>query len=209
MSQLRQATASGRSASRKEEPLIPGLLLLSIPLTFTLMSYGDVAAQNAPILSGPLAKLDIKPAQIEARGTPKGTLTIAMHFALDPGWLDPLEHSYAVTQQMYDYLVHDTMIKPMPYGYVTYGLAEHVELAADFRRAAFRLRPGLEFHDGQPVTAADVKWTYENFKGAYAKLFHDKLEHVQTADDRTVVFHFREPVIRSMDLYNAGVTGLS
>src|SRR5256712_6483736 len=208
MSQLRQATASGRSASRKEEPLIPGLLLLSITLTFTLMSYGDAAAQNAPILSGPLAKLDIKPAQIEGRGTPKGTLSIAMHFALDPGWLDPLEHSYAITQMMYDYLVHDAMVKPMPYGYVTYGLAEHAELANDFRRAAFRLRPGLKFHDGQPVTTADVKWTYENFKGAYAKLFHDKLEHVQVVDDRTIVFHFKEPFIDFMDLYNGGGSGV-
>ena len=30
-----------------------------------------------------------------------------------PGWLDPLEHQAAATQQVYDYLVHDAMIKPM------------------------------------------------------------------------------------------------
>src|SRR5213593_3761369 len=123
-----------------------GLLALAAALAL-VAAGGQAAAQKAgaPILSGPLAKLDIKPAQIDAaRGGAKGTLTVAMHFALDPGWLDPLEHSYAITQQMYDYLVHDTMIKPMPYGYVTYGLAEHAELAADFRRAAFRLRAGLK-----------------------------------------------------------------
>ncbi|PYN81053.1 MAG: hypothetical protein DMD96_10400 [Candidatus Rokuibacteriota bacterium] len=192
--------------------MIKGLLALIAVVGLALMSCGEAAAQKgtAPaILAGPLAKLDIKPAQIDtARGTPKGTLTVAMHFALDPGWLDVLEHSYAVTQQMYDYLVHDAMIKPMPYGYVTYGLAEQAELAADFRRAAFRLRPGLKFHDGQPVTAADVKWTYENFKGAYAKVFHDKLEYVQIPDDRTIVFHFKEPFIDFMDLYNGGVSGI-
>src|SRR2546425_11919116 len=186
-----------------------GFLLVLVALTLTVMSFGHAVAQPAPILAGPLAKLDIKPAQIDtARGTPKGTLTVAMHFALDPGWLDVLEHSYAVTQQMYDYLVHAAMTKLLPYGYVTYGLAEHAELAADFRRAAFRLRPGLKFHDGQPVTTADVKWTYENFKGAYAKLFHDKLEHVQVVDDRTIVFHFKEPFIDFMDLYNGGVGGI-
>jgi len=185
-----------------------GLSLLLVAFTLVATSCGDVAAQQAPILSGALAKLDIKPAQLEGRGAPKGTLTIAMHFALDPGWVDPLEHSYAITQMMYDYLVHDSMIKPMPYGYVTYSLAEHAELAADFRRAAFRLRPGLKFHDGQPLTTADVKWTYENFKGAYAKLFHDKLEHIQVVDDRTIVFHFKEPSIDFMDLYNGGVSGI-
>jgi peptide/nickel transport system substrate-binding protein len=169
----------------------------------------DGASAQKPILSGPLAKLDIKPAQVDtARGTPKGTLTVAMHFALDPGWLDPLEHITAITMQMYDYFVHDALIKPMPQGFLTYGLAEHAELSADFRRAAFRLRPGVKFHDGQPVTAADVKWTYENFKGAYAKVFHDKLEGIQTPDDRTIVLHFKEPFIDFIDLYNGGVSGI-
>ena len=184
------------------------LLALIAAMAFVVTNPHGVNAQK-PILSGPLAKLDIKPAQVDAaRGAAKGTLTVAMHFALDPGWLDPLEHSYAITQQMYDYLVHDTLIKPMPYGYVTYGLAEHAELAADFRRVAFRLRPGLKFHDGHPLTTADVKWTYENYKGAYAKAFHDKLEHIETVDDRTIVFHFKEPFIDFMDLYNGGVSGI-
>jgi peptide/nickel transport system substrate-binding protein len=188
--------------------MLKGLMALSVLLSLVAGAARDAAAQT-PILSAPLAKLDIKPAQLEpGKDRPKGTLTVAMHFALDPGWLDPLEHSYAVTQQMYDYLVHDAMIKPMPYGYVSYGLAEHAELAADFRRAAFRLRPGLKFQDGQPLTTADVKWTYENFKGAYAKLFHDKLEHIQIVDDRTIIFHFREPFIDFMDLYNGGVSGI-
>jgi len=186
--------------------VIPVLILLLAAPWGKLMA---AASKPTSILSGPLATLDIKPAQIEtARGTSKGTLTVAMHFALDPGWLDPLEHSYAITQQMYDYLVHDTMIKPMPHGYVTYGLAEQAEFAADFRRAAFRLRPGLRFHDGQPLTTADVKWTYENFKGAYASLFHEKLDHIQIVDDRTIVFHFKEPFIDFMDLYNGGVSGI-
>src|SRR5712691_2453608 len=140
-------------------------LALIAAMTFVVLTSHGAIAQK-PILSGPLAKLDIKPAQIDtAKGTPKGTLTVAMHFALDPGWLDPLEHITAVTMQMYDYFVHDALIKPMPYGFVTYSLAEHAELAADFRRAAFRLRPGRKFHDGHPLTTADVKWTYENFKG--------------------------------------------
>ena len=186
--------------------LVPVAILLLVPTGGKLLA---ATPKPTPILSGALAKLDIKPAQIEtARGTSKGTLTVAMHFALDPGWLDPLEHSYAITQQMYDYLVHDTMIKPMPYGYVTYGLAEQAEFAADFRRAAFRLRPGLRFHDGQPLTTADVKWTYEKFKGAYASLFHEKLDHIQIVDDRTIVFHFKEPFIDFMDLYNGGVSGI-
>jgi peptide/nickel transport system substrate-binding protein len=185
-----------------------GLLALAATLIL-LVTMCAAAAADKPILSGPLAKLDIKPAVIEGKkGTPRGTLTIAQHFGLDPGWLDPLEHIYALTMQTYDYLVHDAMIKPMPQGEFTYSLAEHAEMTADFLKAGFRLRPGLKFQDGQPLTTADVKWTYENFKGAHAKLFRDKLEHIQVVDDRTIIFHFKQPFLEFMDYYNGGVSGI-
>lgn len=173
---------------------------------------GAASAQSAaeqPILSGPLAKLDIKPAEIVTpRGKPQGTLTIAQHFALDPGWLNPLEHSYSGTQQEYDYFVHDALIKTMPQGIATYSLAEHAEISADFKNAAFRLRAGLKFQDGTPLTSADVQWTYEHFKGARAQLFHDKLDRIEIKDDRTIVFHFKEPFLDFMDLYNGNVSGI-
>ncbi len=162
-----------------------------------------------PILSGPLATLDIKDADIAAaRGKPKGTLIIAQHFALDPGWLDPVEHITALTQQHYDYLVHDALIKPMPQGVLTYSLAEHAEITADFTKAAFRLRPGLKFHDGQPLTTADVQWSYEHYKGVNFKTLHDKLERIEIVDDRTIIFHFKEPFVDFLDLYNGGATGI-
>jgi peptide/nickel transport system substrate-binding protein len=167
------------------------------------------AQQAAPILSGPLAKLDIKAAQIETkRGTPSGTLTVAQHFGLDPGWVNPVTHSYVLTQVQYDYFLHDALIKSMPQGVLTYSLAEHAEMSADFKQAAFRLRAGLKFQDGTPLTTADVKWCYENFKGAYAKIFHDKLDNIKVVDDRTIIFNFKEPFLDFMALYNGGVSGI-
>jgi Bacterial extracellular solute-binding proteins, family 5 Middle len=121
---------------------------------------GPASTPSKPILPGPLAKLDIKDAKLEAaRGTPKGTLNIGMHFGLDPGWLDPLGY-YGPAFHFY-YLVHDALIKPMPQGEFTYSLAEHAEMTADFTKAAFRLRPGLKFQDGHPLTTTDVMWTYD------------------------------------------------
>ena len=61
----------------------PGSVLLAIAL-LSNGSFAQSAGQTA-ILAGPLAKLDIRDAQIEpGRGKSKGTLTIGMHFALDP-----------------------------------------------------------------------------------------------------------------------------
>ncbi len=53
-----------------------------------------------------------------------------------------------------------------------------------------------------------MKWTYENFKGANAKIFHTKLDRIQTVDDRTIVFHFKEPFVDFMELYNGVVSGI-
>jgi peptide/nickel transport system substrate-binding protein len=187
--------------------MLPLLVALVSLLTVAYGAAGTVPSTS--ILSGPLAKLVIKDAEIEvSRGVPKGRLTIAQHYALDPGWLDPQEHQAAATQLVYDYLIHDAMIKPMPQGLHTYSLAEHAEVTADFTKAAFRLRPGLKFHDGHPLTTADVKWTYENYKGVNFKVFQDKLDHIELVDDRTIIFHFKEPFVEFIDLYNGGSTGI-
>src|SRR5262245_43045537 len=192
--------------------MVKGLLALLLAVILPGLTWRDAAAQKPtrpPILSGPLPKLDSKEAEVTlARTKPRGTLTIGMHFGLDPGWLDPLEHSYVATQQHYDYLVHDALIKAMPQGVHTYSLAEHAEMAADYTKAGFRLRPGLRFHDGRPLTTADVKWTYENYKGINFKLFRDKLEHIQVVDDRTIIFHFKGPFLDFLDLYNGRGTGI-
>jgi peptide/nickel transport system substrate-binding protein len=197
-------TIAGRAA-----PWLAALGLVLMTAAAPCRQASAQTAQAKPILPGPLAKLDIEPAKILSHtGKPQGTLTIAQHFALDPGWLDPVEHSYSGTQQAYDYFVQDALIKAMPQGVATYSLAEHAEMSADYKEAAFRLRPGLKFQDGEPLTAADVKWTYENFKGARAKLFHDKLDHIQIIDDRTIVFHFKQPFLDFMELYNGNVSGI-
>jgi peptide/nickel transport system substrate-binding protein len=184
--------------------------VLTIVVLLSTTAWNEEATPTSgPILSGPLATLDIKDAEIVAvTGKPKGTLTIGQHYAIDPGWLDPLEHVPVLIQQHYDYLVHDALIKPMPQGLYSYSLAEHAEMTADFTKAAFRLRPGMKFQDGHPLTTADVQWTYEHYKGVHFKLFHDKLERIEIVDDRTIIFHFKEPFVDFLELYSGGNTGI-
>ena len=182
-------------------------ILAVLFLGWTVAEAQGTASAAKPILAGPLAKLDIKDAKIEAvRGIPKGTLNIGLHFGMDPGWFDPLGY-YGPALHFY-YLIHDALIKPMPQGEFTYSLAEHAEMTANFTKAAFRLRPGLKFQDGHALTTAEVKWTYENYRGYNFKLFHDKLDRIETVDDRTIIFHFKEPFVDFLDLYNGAGSGI-
>jgi peptide/nickel transport system substrate-binding protein len=65
----------------------------------------------------------------------------------------------------------------------------------------FKLREGLRFHNGAAVTAAEVVWSWRRYLDPKTQWqcirFFDgaqgpKVEAVEAADDRTVVFHLRE-----------------
>ncbi|OOG39863.1 extracellular solute-binding protein [Polaromonas sp. A23] len=79
-----------------------------------------------------------------------------------------------------------------------YGLlAEDVEVAPDRLSATFRLRREARFHNGAPVEAADVKYSYETLIGPYAmpsyKSMLEDVAGVDVLDARTVRFRFRKP----------------
>ena len=53
------------------------------------------------------------------------------------------------------------------------------------------MRDGIKFHNGEPVTPEDVKYSYENYRGALAGQFKSKTEAVDIVDKRTVRFRFK------------------
>jgi ABC-type transport system substrate-binding protein len=57
------------------------------------------------------------------------------------------------------------------------------------------LRPDLHFHDGSPVTPEDVKWSYENYRGAWAQVLHDRTDRIAIPDKRTVRIEFKGPFL--------------
>ena len=66
------------------------------------------------------------------------------------------------------YALHDAMVKPMPGQPMAPGLAESWSAAEDGRSYDFVLRKGAKFHNGDPVTAEDVKFSFERYRGAVA-----------------------------------------
>lgn len=70
-------------------------------------------------------------------------------------------------------------------------------IAPDGRAVTYHLRSGVRWHDGEPLTAADVVFTYQVIMhpdcGAETQQGFDVVERVETPDSLTVVFHLREP----------------
>src|SRR6185503_16273131 len=126
----------------------------------------------------------------------KGKLVLAWHAGFASRWLDPQEHDGTATPDNFFTAIHDALIKNQ--GTQLYdhaALAERFTVAADSKSATFTLRKGTKFHNGDPVTPQDVKFSYENYRGSKADVFKQKTERVEIVDDRTVRFVFKEPFL--------------
>jgi peptide/nickel transport system substrate-binding protein len=88
------------------------------------------------------------------------------------------------------YALHDALVKPMPGNPMAPSLAESWSESPDKLAYEFKLRKGVKFHNGDPFTAEDVKFSFERAKGAQIK---QKVKEVVIVDPYTVRFVLHEP----------------
>ena len=131
----------------------------------------------------------------------------AVHITLAPQWFDPGEHTGIITIMKVLYAVHDAMVKPMPGNPMAPSLAESWTASKDGLTYEFALRKGVVFHNGDPFTADDVKFSFERYKGAASKLLKEKVAAIEIADSHRVRFKLKEPWPDFMTFYGSPATG--
>ena len=138
---------------------------------------------------------------------PDGTMAIGVHVTLVSRWLDPGETEALITPFMVLYALHDALVKPMPGGIMTPSLAESWTASKDGLSYEFVIRKNARFHNGDPVTAEDVKFTFERYKGSAAKLLKEKVREIQILAPNRVRFVLKEPWPDFMTFYGTSATG--
>ena len=128
-----------------------------------------------------------------ASAAPDGQLTWAVHVSLAPTWFDPAETPGIITPYMILYAMHDALVKPMPGNAMAPSLAESWTASPDGRTYEFSLRKGITFHNGEPVTADDVKFSFERYRGAAVKTLKERVVAVDVVDPRRVRFRLKTP----------------
>ena len=116
-----------------------------------------------------------------------------MHISLAPTWFDPAETSGIITPFMLLYALHDAMAKGMPGELQAPCLAESWSVSEDGLTYDFVLRRGVQFHNGEPVTAEDVKFSFERYRGASSGLMKERVAAVETPDPLHVSFKLKRP----------------
>src|SRR5712691_4295473 len=124
---------------------------------------------------------------------PQGQLTWGIHVSLAPTWFDPAETPGLITPFMILYALHDAMVKPMPGQPLAPCLAESWSASEDGRSYDFVLRKGATFHNGDPVTADDVKFSFERYRGASHSLMQDRVAAIEIPDPQHIRFNLKAP----------------
>lgn len=113
----------------------------------------------------------------------------------DPDYLDPHLAVAAGTSEMM-FNVYEGLLKPNEKGEVYPAIAESYEISKDGLTYTFKLRQGVKFHNGNLLTAQDVKYSYDRLAGkdtgkplqpAFAGI-----DTITTPDDHTVIIKLKE-----------------
>jgi peptide/nickel transport system substrate-binding protein len=145
------------------------------------------------LVSGAMLWLAVAGVAAAPADAPSGSLTFALHFSPVPRWLDPAEGESTITPYLLLYALHDGLVKPMSGTGSGPSLAESWSMARDGLSAEFVIRAGAKFHNGEPVTAEDAKFSFERYRGGAAKVLKDNVKDLQVLDSRRIRFVFREP----------------
>src|SRR6185503_17983332 len=140
-----------------------------------------------------------------AQAKPEGEMRWALYVTLAPAWFDPAEVVGVLTPFWVLTAMHDALVKPMPGNLLTPSLAESWKVSPDGRVYDFKLREGLKFHNGDPFTAEDVRFSFHRARGA--KVLQEKVRDVEVAGPYRVRFHLHEPWPDFMTFYGTYATG--
>jgi len=140
-----------------------------------------------------------------AQAKPEGEMRWALYVTLSPVWFDPAEVVGVLTPFWVLTALHDALVKPMPGNLLTPSLAESWKVSPDGRVYEFKLREGLKFHNGDPFTAEDVRFSFHRARGA--KVLQEKVRDIEIAGPYRVRFHLHEPWPDFMTFYGTYATG--
>lgn len=163
--------------------------------TFMAAMLLSACAQATAPTAAPNANNAAKPAAPSADQPQKGGTAVIV-IDTDPTTLNGGITTEAVAGQVaakvFSALIYlDKDYAPQPQ------LAEKWEVSPDSKTYTFKLRNGVTFHDGKPMTSADVKFTYEEILGKYhprtQNLVKQRIAAIETPDATTVVFKLKDP----------------
>lgn len=136
--------------------------------------------------------------------------TVVLIIESSPTNLDPRVGLDAQSERI-DSLIFDDLLTRDDHLNVQPQLAERWEIPNPLTYV-FHLRHDVKFHDGHPLTSRDVKWTFDSLLEGRIRSTKSAayrfVDHLETPDDNTVVFHLKEPFSTLLWNLSDGAVGI-
>jgi peptide/nickel transport system substrate-binding protein/microcin C transport system substrate-binding protein len=123
----------------------------------------------------------------------------------EPSTLHPITASDGYSGEIHDLTMATLLTKdPNTYEWKPY-LAEKWEISKDGRVFTFYLRKNATFHDGKPVTAEDVKFSFDaifepKYNAAHKRPYYEQISRVEVVDPYTVKFFAKSTYFLNFDI---------
>ena len=118
---------------------------------------------------------------------------IGNNSSIVPAWFDPADTPGIARPFFVLYALHDSVLKPMPAGPFTPSLAERFSATDDGLAYEFVLRAGVNFHNGEQVTAEDVKFSFERYRGTGQADMKRRVKSIDITGGNRIRFNLTEP----------------
>ncbi len=134
-------------------------------------------------------------------------MTWAVHVSIAPTWFDPAETPGIITPLCFCMPCMMPCVKPMPDNQMSPSLATKWSESADGLTYDFELRHGVKFHNGDPFTAEDVKFSFERYKGTGARELKKKVKAIEIVNPHHIRYTLHEPWPDFLTFYATPATG--
>ncbi len=119
--------------------------------------------------------------------------TFYLNLSVEPKTLNPITSTDAYASRVHGYVMDSLMYRDEATYMWQPSLAEKVETSEDGRKFTFTIRKGATFHDGQQVTAEDVKFSFDvifddAFQTFHIRPYYENIKRATIVDQQTVVF---------------------
>jgi peptide/nickel transport system substrate-binding protein len=136
--------------------------------------------------------------------------TLVMIIENSPTNLDPRVGVDAQSERI-DEMLFDSLVRRDEHFQLQPWLADSWEVP-DPKTYIFHLHHGVHFHNGQALTARDVKWTFDSLLNGKLRTSKSStftaVDHIDAPDDYTVIFHLKEPMASLLWNVSDGAIGI-
>jgi peptide/nickel transport system substrate-binding protein/microcin C transport system substrate-binding protein len=172
---------------------------LAILVSVTLVSLVS-SAQAAPAPKSTIIDKESKP--FGNPNAPQGG-TFNFNLGAEPTTLHPINGTDIYNRRILAWTCDSLLDRNPDTNDFIPGLAERTEISADGTEFSFTLRKGVKWHDGQPLTAEDVKFSFDmifdpKFEAAHMRPYYEGIAKAEVVDPQTVKFTAKETYFGNM-----------